>query len=94
MLSKTLFFLFSLWLVSFTQATSLNKHQEPALDVDQAILDQALVCPNEIRGAKGGVVLFVHGTGSNGNETWQGTPVYTQVSLIDSPSSPKAVSPF
>lgn len=33
-------------------------------------MKEAITCPNGVQGAEGGVVLLVHGTGSNGRESW------------------------
>lgn len=48
--------------------------QDAPYPISSATAQSAITCPNGIKGAKGGIVLLVHGTGSTGSESWKEGP--------------------
>jgi len=75
--------LFSLGVTA--QPTEYVKRQssDPAFSLPSSTYTNAITCPNGVKGAKGGIVLLVHGTGSTGSESWAGGP-YVKLLPTDS----------
>ncbi len=65
-------------LTTGTASAAPTVPKDPPFRFPAATMQAAITCPTGLKGARGGVVLLVHGTGSTGAETWGSGP-YTEI---------------